>query len=457
MVTVSFLVVAAVTALALRTFLLQRLDQQLAAAGDRFSLSLEHPDDHDADNSDQLSATQGQAVGTLGARMLNGTATAIAVIGHDEPAITGADRKIVAALQPNNDPRTIHLPGLGEYRVIASAGDDGDVLVTGLPEHPVDETITRLLLIEAAVFGACLLLTAVASSYGVRWSLRPLHRVATTALDVSNRPLSTGTVSLPERVAVPAPHTEAGQVADAFNHMLNHVEAALSDRHASEDRLRRFVADASHELRTPVAVIRAHAELAQRTADETVPDEILDALTRITSEADRMGHLVDDLLLLARLDSGRPLERSSVDITRLTLEAVADARLVGATHVWKLDLPEDEVQIEGDPRALRQVVTNLLTNARIHTPPGTTVTATITATSPSVISISVSDDGPGIPSELLPRIFDRFVRAELTRARPTGSGLGLSIVAAIVAAHHGSTDLKSRPGRTEVHVTLPRT
>ena len=365
----------------MRTFLLQRLDQQLVAAGNRFSVSLEHPDDNDADNAGQLNATQGQAVGTLGARMLNGTVTAIAVIGHDEPAITNADRQIVASLQPSTKPRTIHLPGLGEYRVIASAGDDGDILVTGLPEHPVDETITRLLLIEAAVFGTCLLLTGVASSYGVRWSLRPLHRVAATALDVSNRPLSTGTVSLPERVAVPAPHTEAGQVADAFNHMLNHVEAALRDRHASEDRLRRFVADASHELRTPVAVIRAHAELAQRTADgggaAAVPDEIVEALTRITSEADRMGHLVDDLLLLARLDSGRPLERSPVDITRLTLEAVADARLVGADHAWKLDLPEDEVQIEGDPRALRQVVTNLLTNARIHTPPGTTVTATV--------------------------------------------------------------------------------
>jgi two-component system OmpR family sensor kinase len=245
-------------------------------------------------------------------------------------------------------------------------------------------------------------------------------------------------------------------VADAFNHMLNHVEAALSDRHASEDRLRRFVADASHELRTPVAVIRAHAELARRTADKAVSGEIADALTRITSEADRMGHLVDDLLLLARLDSGRPLERSPVDITRLTLDAVVDARLVGADHIWKLDLPEDEVRIDGDPRALRQVVTNLLANARIHTPPGTTITATMTTTSPEIISISISDDGPGIPPELLPRIFDRFVRAEVTRARPTGSGLGLSIVAAIVATHHGTINVESRPGRTEVHIALPR-
>jgi two-component system, OmpR family, sensor kinase len=451
----SFVAVATVTAIALRTFLIQRLDQQLVAAGDRFSLSLEHPSDNDADNIGQLSETQGQAVGMLGARILNRTVTSLAVIGHDEPAVTPADRQRVASLQPTKTPRTIDLPGLGEYRIVASAGQDGDILVTGLPEHPVDETITRLLLIEAAVFGACLLLTGLAASYGVRWSLRPLHRVASTALDVSNRPLSTGTVSLPERVAVAEPRTEAGQVADAFNHMLNHVESALRDREASEDRLRRFVADASHELRTPVAVVRSHAELAQRVAGDDIPEQVAEALTRIAAEAERMGHLVDDLLLLARLDSGRPLESSTVDVTRLVLEAVSDARLIGAKHRWRLVLPEDEVQVPGDPRALRQVVTNLLTNARLHTPPATTVTTTVAIAVPASVQISVSDNGPGIPPEVLPRIFDRFVRAELTRARPDGSGLGLAIVTAIVAAHRGVTEATSEPGATTFTITLP--
>lgn len=456
LLTVSFVVVAAVTAIALRTFLLQRLDQQLAAAGTRFSVSLEHPDDHDADNADQLSATQGQAAGTLGARILNGQVTAIAVIAHDndDHSPSAADRQVVALLQPGKSARTVDFPHLGKYRVLVTAGDDGDVLVTGLPEHPVNETITRLLLIELAVFAAALLLTGVAASLSVRWSLRPLHRVASTALEVSNLPLSTGTVTLPERVAIDTPQTEAGQVADAFNHMLEHVESALHERNASEDNLRHFVADASHELRTPVAVVRSHAEYAQRVGGE-LPEPVAEALSRIATEADRMGHLVDDLLLLARLDAGRPLEHSPVELTRLVLEAVSDARMISTDHTWQLDLPEEEVVIDGDAHALRQVVTNLLTNARTHTPAGTTVTATLSRPSADHVVIAVADDGPGIPADIRPRIFSRFVRAELSRARPDGTGLGLAIVAAIVTAHGGQVDVVSDPGATTFTVTLP--
>ncbi len=456
LVTISFVVVAAITAIALRTFLVQRLDQQLAAAGTRFSVSLEHPNDHDADNTDQLSATQGQAAGTLGARVLDGHVTAIAVIAHDsdDESLSRADTQVVASLQPDSKPRTITFPDLGEYRVLVTAGDDGDVLVTGLPEHPVDDTITRLLLIELAVFAAALLLTGTAVSLSVRWSLRPLHRVASTALEVSNLPLSTGTVSLPDRVAIDTPQTEAGQVADAFNHMLEHVESALRDRNASEDNLRHFVADASHELRTPVAVVRSHAEYAQRIGGE-LPAPVSEALSRIATEADRMGHLVEDLLLLARLDSGRPLEHSQVDLTRLVLEAVSDARMISADHVWQLDLPEDEVAVDGDGRALQQAIANLLTNARTHTPPGTTVTATLSQAPSGEVVLTVNDDGPGIPADIRPRIFNRFVRAELSRARPDGTGLGLAIVSAIAAAHGGSVTVVSEPGSTTFTVRLP--
>jgi two-component system OmpR family sensor kinase len=456
LLTVSFVVVAAVTAIALRTFLVQRLDQQLAAAGTRFSVSLEHPNDHDADNTDQLSATQGQAAGTLGARVLNGQVTAIAVIAHgdDDQSPSARDRQVVASLRPNSSPRTIDFPNLGEYRVLVTSGDDGDVLVTGLPEHPVDETIGRLLLIELAVFAAALLLSGAAASLSVRWSLRPLHRVASTALEVSNLPLSTGTVTLPARVAIDTPQTEAGQVADAFNHMLEHVGSALHDRNASEDNLRHFVADASHELRTPVAVVRSHAEYAQRVGGD-LPEPVSEALSRIATEADRMGHLVDDLLLLARLDAGRPLENGPVDLTRLVLEAVADARMISADHLWRLDLPDQEVTIDGDAHALRQVVANLLTNARTHTPPATTVTATLTETNSGEAVIAVNDDGPGIPGDILPRIFNRFVRAEIARARPDGTGLGLAIVAAIVTAHQGAVEVTSEPGATTFTVRLP--
>ena len=458
---VSSVAVAGITALALRGFLLQRLDQQLTAAGDRYSVSLEHPNDHDADNNPrQLGTVQGQAAGTLGARVLNGKVTAAQVVPHDAndksgPALTTSARAVLAGLKPTGHPRTIDLPGLGDYRITVIAGADGDLLITGLPEHPVDDIIARLLLIEASVFAVALVITGAIGAASVRLSLRPLNRVAATAHEVSSLPLSTGTVSLPERVAVTAPRTEAGQVAEAFNHMLEHVESALHDRHASEDRLRHFIADASHELRTPVAVIRSHAEYAQRAGGTAIPAPVTDALSRITAESDRMGHLVDDLLLLARLDSGRELEQVDVDLTRIVLDTVSDARVTSPDHRWQLDLPENELHVTGDSRALHQVLANLLTNARTHTPPGTTILTTLSSPAPDTVTVTVTDNGPGIPDDVLPRIFDRFVRADSARSGPEGSGLGLAIVAAIVAAHNGSLQAASHPGATKFTVTLP--
>jgi two-component system, OmpR family, sensor kinase len=455
LLTISFVAVGGVTAIALRHFLINRLDQQLVAAGDRFSLSLEHPDDHDADNDAQFGTVEGQAAGTLGARVLNGSVTAADIVAHDQddhPSVSAADKRLLAGLKVSSQPHSIHLPDLGDYRVTVTAGDDGDLLVTGLPEHPVDDTITRLLLIEISVFAVALIVVGAAATVSVRLSLRPLHRVADTARTVSSLPLSTGTVSLPPRAEVTAPHTEAGQVADAFNHMLEHVESALRDRHASEDRLRHFIADASHELRTPVAVVRSHAEYAQRVGGE-LPEPVVEALTRITSESDRMSHLVDDLLTLARLDSGRPLEHEAVDVTRLVLDAVSDARVRSTSHRWRLELPEDEVFVDGDAHALHQVVANLLANAAAHTPPGTTVTASVSV-APAVVTVSVHDDGPGVPEDVVPRIFDRFVRADSARAGGEGSGLGLSIVAAIVEAHGGKATVESVPGSTTFTVEL---
>jgi two-component system OmpR family sensor kinase len=456
---VSFLAVAGATALALRGFLIQRLDQQLVAAGDRFSLSLEHPDDHDADNSDQFGTVEGQAAGTLGARVLKGTVTAVEVVAHDaddHSTVSAQDKAELATLKPSAHPRTLHLPDLGEYRITVLAGDDGDVLITGLPEHPVDDTIARLLLIEASVFAIALLVTGTVGALSVRLSLRPLHRVAATARQVSSLPLSAGTVSLPARVQIVAPHTEAGQVADAFNHMLEHVEAALHDRNASEDRLRHFIADASHELRTPITVVRSYAEYAQRVGGN-LPEPVEEALTRISAESDRMGHLVEDLLLLARLDSGRPLVHEPVDLTRLVLDAVSDARVTGSDYIWQLELPEEELLVEGDSRSLHQVLANLLGNARTHTPTGTTITTTVSAAgAPSRVVITISDDGPGIAAEMVPRVFDRFVRADAARAHTDGSGLGLSIVAAIVSAHHGNVRVTSSPGDTTFTIDLPR-
>jgi two-component system OmpR family sensor kinase len=456
LLSVSFIAVAGVTAIELRRFLVDRLDQQLIASGDRFSSSLETPNDHDADN-DQFGSVEGQSAGTLGARVVNGSVAAVDVVAHeaDDAFVSARDKQVLARLAVSDHPHSIKFPDLGEYRVTVTAGDDGDLLITGLPEHGVDDTIARLLLIEVIVFAGALLVTGTAGTLSVRLSLRPLHRVAATARAVSSLPLSTGTVSLPERVAVSAPQTEAGQVADAFNHMLEHVESALRERHASEDRLRRFIADASHELRTPIAVVRSHAEYAQRAGGE-LPEPVVEALARITSESDRMGHLVDDLLLLARLDSGRPLQHQPVDITRLVLDAVSDARVRTGDHVWRLDLPEDEVLMDGDANALHQVVANLLANAGAHTPAGTTVTTSVSVTAADRVAIAVHDDGPGISESVRPRIFDRFVRADGARSRSDGSGLGLSIVTAIVQAHQGSMALASEPGSTTFIVELPR-
>jgi two-component system OmpR family sensor kinase len=254
---------------------------------------------------------------------------------------------------------------------------------------------------------------------------------------------------------VPRRHgdTEIGTLNAAFEQMLDNVEQSLAARQASEDRLRRFLGDASHELRTPVAVIRGHAELARTS--ESLPAEVDHALERIVSESERMGHMVDDLLLLARLNSGRDLDRADVDLTRVVLDTVSDARAAGPEHRWQLDLPDEPVEVEGDQHALHQVLANLLGNARLHTPPGTTVLTTLERAGSGAV-VTVVDDGPGIPPGVLPDIFERFVRADDAGSEvPGGSGLGLAIVDAIVRRHGGSTEVRSRPGRTEFSVRLP--
>jgi len=449
--------IAVATTIALRRFLLDRLDQQLTSAGNRYAVSLEHPGDSDTDDND-FRLVVGQPAGTLGARIFHGAVTALGVVGTTGPAGSAQTRDALARLGATTSARTIRLPGLGDYRIIVNPGRDGDLLVTGLPERPVDETVRHLLEIEAVVFAAALLVTTTVATVFVRLSMRPLTRVAATALQVSELPLASGEVSIPDRVANPAPGTEVGQVADAFNHMLEHVESALTVRQQSEDQLRRFIADASHELRTPVAVIRSHAEYAQRVGGD-LPVEVDHALGRIAAESDRMSMLVDDMLLLARLDAGRPLAHDPVDLTRVTLDAVRDAQVAGPDHEWRLDLPGEPVIVTGDEHTLHQALANLLANARVHTPAGTTVTVAIAdtpATEPTVLT--VVDDGPGVPPHLQPRIFERLVHGDdAARSSSGGSGLGLSIVAAIVAAHHGRIGLTSIPGRTEFRIELPAT
>ncbi|WP_432001052.1 HAMP domain-containing sensor histidine kinase [Streptomyces sioyaensis] len=448
------LAVGVTTVLALEGFLVRRVDQQLSASGGRFAASLEHEARPDADNRPD---TRGQSEGTFGARLLRGTTTQAAVVRAAADAqvpLTGDDRRALAALPPDGTGHGIRLSALGRYRVNAVPGDDGDVLVTGLPLHPVEETVHRLEAVEAAVFGGALLVTGVMGAMWVRLSLRPLRRVTATAASVAELPLASGEVAMPAPVPVADPHTEVGQVGTALNRMLGHVGNALERRQAGEERLRHFAADASHELRTPVAHVRGHAELALRHHGP-VPAEVRRALDRIQSESERMSRLVDDLLLLARLDAGRALERAPVDLTRLVLDATDDARAAGPDHRWLLELPETVVTLTGDEHRLHQVIGNLLANARSHTPAGTAVTVRLLADAQGT-RLTVADDGPGIPDEVRSEIFDRFVRADHSRSRAAGgTGLGLAIVHAVVTAHGGSVAMTSRPGHTAFTVTFP--
>jgi two-component system OmpR family sensor kinase len=272
---------------------------------------------------------------------------------------------------------------------------------------------------------------------------------------VAKLPLERGDVAIPERVPDPVPTTEVGQVGLAVNAMLDHVESSLQTRADTEDRLRRFVSDAGHELRTPLAAVRGYAELMRRGAASD-PEQARHAAQRIESAGARMGTLVDDLLLLASLDEERPLARDVIDLHALVDEAVAEAATAGPDHEWSVDAPETPVRVVGDPVRLHQAVANLLANARSHTPDGTSVTLTLSHDERTAV-IEVRDDGPGFPENLLPRVTERFARGDASRARATGgSGLGLAIVKAIAEAHGGTVTVANAVGGGGlVRIVLP--
>jgi two-component system, OmpR family, sensor kinase len=370
-------------------------------------------------------------------------------------ALTDAARAELGALPVNRPPATINVDGLGRYRVVAAfARHSGEVVITGLSMSDVDATMIRVLLIFGVVTVIAVAAATTAGIVIIRRALAPLRRVAQTAGEVVDLPLDRGEVALPMRVleSDANPRTEVGQLGSALNRMLDHIAAALSTRQASETRVRQFVADASHELRTPLAAIRGYTELAQRVGDDS--DAVTHAMSRVQSETERMTHLVEDLLLLARLDSGRPLERESVDLSRVAVDAVSDAHVAGPDHQWELDLPEEPVIVFGDAARLHQVLTNLLANARVHTSPGTVVTTRLESHGTHA-ALSVCDNGPGIPERLQSEVFERFARGDTSRSRKGGStGLGLAIVSAVVKAHSGTITLDSAPGHTDFTVRL---
>ncbi|MGZ4613044.1 MAG: sensor histidine kinase [Kineosporiaceae bacterium] len=474
------LLVGGLVTLALQRFLLEKLDGQVTAVTSRAYTARDgdpneygQPPDGEAPppGSGQSPVSPlsfldapGLPVGTVGEKIVRDSVVASGRLAEGSPrpiTLTTEQQAALADFPVNGTIQTRTIPGLGEYRLAAQRSPDGDVIIAGLPISGVQDTIYRLVVVEVIVAGSGLVIAAVVGSVIVRRNLAPLRRVAATARRVSSLPLDRGDVPLAERVPhVDAdPHTEVGQVALAFNRMLGHVGAALAARHASETRVRQFVADASHELRTPLASIRGYAEYAQLSGGRELPDDVAHALSRVRSQTERMSELVDDLLLLARLDAGRPLDAAPLDLTRLVVDAVGDAHAAGPDHVWRLEVPDEVVEVVGDESRLHHVVGNLLANARSHTPPGTVVTVSLTAAGGAFASeavLTVVDNGPGIPPPLLPDVFERFARGEGSRTRGAGStGLGLAIVAAVVEAHGGSVTVESRPGRTAFTVRLP--
>ncbi|MYW80964.1 two-component system, OmpR family, sensor kinase [Streptomyces sp. LaPpAH-199] len=469
----------------------------------------------------------GQPLGTFGALVgEDGEVTASKVVAdsglraqESAKPLTDDQAQALEAAAPGSGEgtRSVDLPGLGGYRVEAATTAEGATVLVGIPSAEVSRALTTLIVVEVCVTAAGLLAASIAGTALVGVALRPLRRVAATATRVSELPLHSGEVALVERVpdAEADPRTEVGQVGAALNRMLGHVGAALAARQESETRVRQFVADASHELRTPLASIRGYAELTRRAGGGGAapgPDPVTrHALGRIESEADRMTGLVEDLLLLARLDAGRPLSYGSTDLLPLVVDAVSDARAAdrpgpqpydgsaagrtgtgsgsqpydgpaaadrhatgsgtgpatgsgAARHRWRLELPAEPVTVRADSARLQQVLVNLLANARTHTPPGTTVTVSVRppARAGGPVALEVRDDGPGIPAALLPHVFERFARGDASRTRgsdgggATGStGLGLAIVQAVVTAHGGRVRVESAPGRTVFAVELP--
>jgi two-component system sensor histidine kinase TrcS len=382
------------------------------------------------------------------------------VDGEARPAPPAAVARIAELSWPGAEPRTVKLPDLDWYRMVARPGDGDEILVTGVSRKPAWDAVTRETAIVAGMTAFALLITAVCTIAIVRFALRPLDRVAATAAEVATLPLDRDHHTITPRV--PAgdtdPRTEVGLVGDTLNRLLDHVERALADVAASDRRMRQFITDASHELRTPLAAIHGYAELTRQDSS-VLPDTTEYSLARIEAEARRMNSLVSDLLLLARLDEGQDLDTTEVDITDLVIDAVNDATVSAPGHRWVTKIPDAALWVCGDRARLHQTIANLLSNARVHTPAGTTVTtgiATGSADGSDYVELTVTDDGPGIAPELLPHLFERFVRADKSRSREAGSfGLGLSIAASIIEAHNGTIEAESANGITTFRVRLP--
>lgn len=510
-VALALVTMLAASALAMHSWMTSKIDSSLESMLSRLEknaeLSLQQPvpppppptsgpqgdqDDHDDDHgpSQSKSPSSSASPSEHGPRGLRGPGSSegqLQLIKDDNEIVSGvvkqfdvveldsAAQQQILSLRCDGHGHNVSLPNLGTFRIMC-AQSESRTLVVGLSLAANNSTLIMLVALEGVI---ALVVIAGATFIGRKWIRRemlPLGEVAATARNIGSQDLiAAPTVDTFDRVdsSIAQPGDEVGDVGFALNTMIDNVETALQARAESEQRLRQFVADASHELRTPLASIQGYTQLLQRGAT----DQEL-ALSRIASESARMSGLVEDLLLLARLDAGRELASDPVDVIPLAIDAVSDAHAAGPDHQWSLDLPEidDEADsctsctVLGDESALRQVFANLVNNARIHTPAGTHVKVGVqtiagTASTPGFVRLSVADDGPGIAPELRATVFDRFVRGDTSRSRQGkgSSGLGLSIVSSIAEALGGRVDVdtlcegEGQPGEhgTTFSVILP--
>lgn len=457
LVALALLVTGLAAAAALRGYLIDRVDANLRAAVARpGALNVLRPDGavRGLRRVDQYAVQVSAPDGTVLRPFV------VERAGVSAPALPPLTPEVVRA--HGRRPFTVATSGsVTRWRVVlvpVQLGVGAGVAAVAAPLGEVDSTVGRLVLLELAIGAAVLVCFAGLGYAAVRSSLRPLAEVEQTAAAIAAGDLT-------RRVPQTDPRTEVGRLSLALNGMLGQIEQAFRSRESSEasarqseERMRRFVADASHELRTPLTSIRGFAELYRQGA-VTDGGELDRVMRRVEDEAARMGLLVDDLLLLARVDRQRPFDRAPVDLLQLARDAVHDASAVAPGRKMSLEAGDgDPAVVMGDDSRLRQVVANLVANALAHTPEETPVVLRVsTDAATATASLEVVDRGPGLSPEQSARVFERFYRADASRSRAHGgSGLGLSIVAALVAAHGGRVEVDSRPGEgATFRVLLP--
>ncbi|OBA80651.1 two-component sensor histidine kinase [Mycobacterium sp. 1164966.3] len=468
-VTIVLVAVGVVSVLTLRGYVTTMNDAEVAKSLHAFTHSYdryrkgEHSPAHATTPpvAEALLEFPGQTPGNLIAVLHDGVVVGSAVFSEDgsRPAPPDVVRAIQAQKWTDGPPHTEKFGSLGSYRVDCSI-EGSDVLVVGVSLNLAKQIIAKKNITTTILVTTALLITAGLTIWVVGFTLRPLQRVAAAAAEVAVMPLTGDDHRISTRVPPQDtdPDNEVGIVGHTLNRLLDNVDSALAHRADSDLRMRQFITDASHELRTPLASIQGYAELTRQDSS-ALPPTTEYALARIESEARRMTSLVDQLLLLSRLSEGEDLQTEDVDLADLTINAVNDAAVTATTHNWVTNLPDAPVWVRGDQARLHQLVSNLLTNARVHTPPGVTVTTGITrhdhGSEAPFAELTVEDNGPDIDAEILPRLFQRFVRADKSRTNGSGNGLGLAIVSSIVKAHHGSVTAESANGRTVFRVRIP--